>query len=51
VEKRKEYGEDDIIYCPRCNGDDLDYDEAPGQAKCNSCGLAFTIKTVVIWEE
>jgi ribosomal protein S27E len=51
MEKRKEYAEGETITCPKCGGDDLDYDDAPAHAKCNSCGLAFTIKTVVIWEE
>jgi ribosomal protein S27E len=51
MEKRKEYADGEIITCPKCGGDDLDYDDAPAHAKCNSCGLAFTIKTVVIWEE
>jgi hypothetical protein len=51
TEKRKEYDEGDIISCPKCNGDDLDYEEAPGQGKCNSCGVEFQIKTVLIWKE
>jgi transcription initiation factor TFIIIB Brf1 subunit/transcription initiation factor TFIIB len=51
MEKRKEYDEGDIIFCPRCESDDLDTDEAPGHAKCNKCGLEMTAKTVVIWEE
>lgn len=51
MEKRKEYADGEIITCPKCDGTDLDYDEAPDHAKCNSCGQEFTIKTVVIWEE
>jgi transcription elongation factor Elf1 len=51
VEKRKEYDEGDIMTCPKCDSIDVDYDEAPGHAKCNSCGQEFSIKTVVIWEE
>lgn len=51
VEKRKEYAGGEIITCPKCDGIDLDYDEVPDHAKCNSCGLEFTIKTVLIWEE
>jgi transcription elongation factor Elf1 len=51
AEMRKEYKEDDIKTCPRCGSDDVDYDEAPGHAKCQSCGLEFEIRTVVIWNE
>jgi ribosomal protein S27E len=51
VEKRKEYEEGDIIVCPRCGSDDLDCDEAPSHAKCNSCGQEMRTKTVLIWEE
>lgn len=51
MEKRKEYEEGDIIVCPRCGSDDLDCDESPSHAKCNSCGLEMRTKTVIIWEE
>jgi transcription elongation factor Elf1 len=51
MEKRKEYAEGDIMDCPRCGGVDVDYEEAPDHAKCNTCGLEFTIRTVAIWEE
>ena len=51
MEKRKEYTEGDTITCPKCDSDDVDYEEAPDRAKCNSCGLEFTIKTVAVWEE
>lgn len=51
VEKHKEYAEGEIITCPKCDSIDVDYDDAPGHAKCNSCGQEFSIKTVVIWEE
>jgi uncharacterized protein (DUF983 family) len=51
VEKRKEYEEGDIIVCPRCGSDDLDCDESPSHAKCNSCGQEMRTKTVLIWEE
>jgi len=51
MEKRKEYEEDDIISCPRCGSDDLDYEQAPTTGKCNTCGLHFTIKKVLVWKE
>ena len=51
MEKRKEYDEGDTIVCPKCDGDDLDYGEAPGGGKCQSCGLEFQVKTVLIWNE
>ena len=51
MEKRKEYAEGEPIDCPKCGSDDLDYDEAPDCAKCNSCGQTFTIRQVLIWEE
>ena len=51
MEKRKEYAEGETISCPKCDGDDLDYEEAPDRAKCNTCGLEFTIRQVVVWEE
>jgi hypothetical protein len=51
VEKRREYAEGEIINCPRCDGDDLDCEEAPDRAKCLTCGLEFTIRQVAIWEE
>ena len=51
VEKRKEYAEGDIMTCPRCDSDDVDYDEAPNRARCQSCGLEFEIRTVTIWSE
>jgi len=51
MEKRKEYEEGDIMDCPRCGSVDLDYEEAPTTGKCNACGLEFTIKTVLVWEE
>ena len=51
MEKRKEYAEGDIITCPKCESDDLDYSQAPHWGKCQSCGLEFEIKTVVIWKE
>jgi len=50
-ERRKEYKEDDIMVCPKCGSDDVDCDEAPDQAKCQSCGLEFEIRTVAIWSE
>ena len=50
VKKRKEYEVDDQIDCPKCGSDDLAIDES-STAKCNSCGLVFHSKTVVIWEE
>jgi len=30
MEKRKEYDEGDIIVCPKCDSDDVDYSEALG---------------------
>jgi transcription elongation factor Elf1 len=51
MEKRREYTEGDIITCPKCDSDDLDYSEAPTWGKCQSCGLRFEIKTVLIWNE
>ena len=51
VEKRKEYAEGDIVTCPKCDSADVDYDEAPSRAKCQSCGLEFEIRTVAIWNE
>jgi transcription elongation factor Elf1 len=51
VEKRKEYAEGDIKTCPKCDSDDVDYEEAPSRAKCQSCGLEFEIRTVAIWNE
>jgi transcription elongation factor Elf1 len=51
MEKRKEYAEGEIITCPKCGGDDLDYEEAPDKAKCLTCGLEFTIRQVAVWEE
>ena len=51
TEKRKEYKEGDIMVCPKCGSDDVDYDQAPDNAKCQSCGLEFKIRTVAIWNE
>jgi hypothetical protein len=51
VEKRKEYAEGEPISCPKCGGDDLDYEEAPDTAKCNTYGQLFSIRQVIIWEE
>ncbi len=51
MEKRKEYDEGDTIVCPKCDSDDVDYSEAPGGGKCQSCGLEFQVKTVLIWNE
>jgi len=51
MEKRKEYDEDDIITCPKCDSTNVDYEQAPVQAKCQDCGLKFTIRTVVVWNE
>ena len=51
MEKHKEYAEGEIITCPKCGGDDLDYEEAPDKAKCLACGLEFTIRQVAVWEE
>lgn len=50
-EKRKEYGVLEIITCPKCGSDEIDYDDAPEKAKCNSCETEFTLKTVAVWEE
>jgi transcription elongation factor Elf1 len=49
-EKRKEFkaGEE---CCPKCGSEDVDYDDAPSHAKCQSCGLEFEIRTVAIWNE
>jgi len=51
VEQRKEYAEGEIISCPKCGSDDLEYLEVPDKAKCNTCGLEFTIRQVAVWEE
>ena len=51
MEKRKEYAEGEIITCPRCDGVDLDYEDAPDLAKCNTCGLKFALRQIAIWEE
>lgn len=51
VEHRKEVDEGDIIVCPHCGGIDLDTEEAPTHAKCNSCGKDIEAKTVLIWYE
>ena len=50
MEKRKEYAEGEIIFCPKCGGDDLDID-SPEHAKCNSCEIEFSLRQVVVWEE
>lgn len=50
-EKRKEYAEGEPITCPKCQGDDMDYEEAPNYAKCNSCKTEFEIRTVLVWNE
>lgn len=51
MEKREEYRQGEVIVCPRCRSDDVDYEEAPDKAKCQSCGLEFEIRTVAIWNE
>jgi len=51
MEKRKEYAESEIITCPECGSDDLDYEDAPELAKCLTCGLEFTIRQVAVWED
>lgn len=51
MEKRREYAEDDVMGCPRCDSLDVDYDEAPYRARCNACGLEFQILTVAVWQE
>jgi len=51
AEKRKEYAEGEPITCPKCGGDDMDYEEAPNYAKCNSCGQEFEIRTLLVWVE
>ena len=51
MEKQKEYAEGDIITCPKCDSDDVDYSEAPDRGKCQSCGLEFQVKTVLTWKE
>ena len=51
MEKRKEYAKGGIITCPRCDGDDLDCEEAPDRGKCQTCELEFTIRQVAVWEE
>jgi transcription elongation factor Elf1 len=50
AEQRKEFKEGEEC-CPRCGSEDVDYDEAPAHAKCNSCGQEFEIRTVAIWNE
>ena len=51
MEKREEYGQGDVIVCPHCGSDDVDFEEAPENAKCKSCGLEFELRTVAIWNE
>jgi hypothetical protein len=51
VEKRKEYTEGERVTCPTCNSDDMDYEQAPNYAKCNSCGTEFEVRTVLVWNE
>ena len=55
MEKRREYDDGEIIYCPKCESDDikpLDPSSiTPENGKCNSCGLEFTIKRVAVWKE
>ena len=51
MEKRKEYAEGKIISCPKCESDDLDWEEAPPKVRCNTCGLEFSIRQVAVWEE
>ena len=51
MEKRKEYDEGDIIVCPKCDSDAVDYSRAPDRGKCQSCGLEFQVKTVLTWKE
>ena len=51
IEQRKEYAEGEIITCPKCGGEDLDYEDAPERAKCLTCGLEFTVRDVAVWEE
>jgi transcription elongation factor Elf1 len=51
VEKRKEYGTGEIIFCPVCESNDLDDKEAPETITCRSCGLEFHIRWVAVWDE
>lgn len=51
MEKREEYGEGDVVVCPRCGSDNVDYEEAPVKAKCQSCRLEFELRTVAVWNE
>jgi hypothetical protein len=51
VEKRKEYPDSELISCPVCGSDDLDCEEAPSYARCNSCKTEFESRIVLIWNE
>ena len=51
MEKRREFAEGEQLCCPKCESDDVDYDDAPEVAKCNACGQKFSIRQVVVWEE
>jgi|GEM_PF-1589046 len=48
---RKELEEGDIVSCPKCGSDDIDCDDMPSHARCNSCGQEMKTKTVLIWYE
>jgi len=51
TEHRKEIEEGDIISCPTCESDDIDCDDMPSHARCNSCGQELATRTVLIWYE
>jgi len=51
MEKRKEYDLYEQVFCPKCDSDNLDCDEAPEKGKCLNCGTEFALKTVAVWEE
>jgi hypothetical protein len=51
AEHRKEYDQGEIVNCPKCDGVNLDCDEAPDRAKCQDCGIEFRLVTVAVWEE
>ncbi len=50
-EHRREYGENDEVVCPRCEGGNLKTDEAPNLVECSDCGLRFTVRQVAVWKD
>ena len=51
MEHRKEFDTGEILECPKCGSDDIDFDEFPDDGKCNRCGQKFSFRRVLVWEE